>query len=563
MKSSLEYILEIRDLTVSYGEVPAIKSIDLGVGNGRIVGVVGESGSGKSTLVSALIGLLSQGANITGGQILFGGKDLTKITPHDFRNIRGHQISMVSQDALSALNPVLTIGDHLMDIQFREQIGNAEKRERAIAALESVHMPDPEARLSMYPHELSGGQKQRVSIAMAIMMHPKILIADEPTTALDATLEVEIISLLKELQKKIGCAMIFVTHHLGVVSSLCDDVVVLHNGVVQEAGVVREVFINPKNQYTKNLLLCDPANIKEKCRQLPTMSTPYKKEIEKKADAKRRIAIGEGPILQITDLVVKFRKSFGLKHVILRSKPAEITAVDNVSLDLFKGETLAIVGESGSGKTTLIRSILQLVSCQSGSITFMGKSPLTRNRKELASIRRDIALVFQDPIGSLSPRMTIESIIREALHHDGSQNNSIPNDVEKLLLLVGLPADFALRYPHELSGGQARRVCIARALAQKPKMIIADEPTAGLDVSIQGEILNLLSLLQDSLQLPILIVTHNLNIVRHISDRMVIMLHGKIVEQGLTEEIFSTPKHDYTRRLLASNIHDLPAPKIK
>lgn len=193
----------------------------------------------------------------------------------------------------------------------------------------------------------------------------------------------------------------------------------------------------------------------------------------------------------------------------------------------------------------------------------MGKSPLTRNRKELASIRRDIALVFQDPIGSLSPRMTIESIIREALHHDGSQNNSIPNEVEKLLLLVGLPADFALRYPHELSGGQARRVCIARALAQKPKMIIADEPTAGLDVSIQGEILNLLSELQDSLQLPILIVTHNLNIVRHISDRMVIMLQGKIVEQGLTEEIFSTPKHDYTRRLLASNIHDLPTPKIK
>lgn len=563
MESSLEYILEIRDLTVTYDEMPAIKSIDLSVGNGRIVGVVGESGSGKSTLVSALIGLLSQGANITGGQILFGGKDLTKITPHDFRDIRGHQISMVSQDALSALNPVLTIGDHLMDIQFREHIGNAEKRERAIAALESVHMPDPEARLSMYPHELSGGQKQRVSIAMAIMMQPKILIADEPTTALDATLEVEIISLLKELQKKIGCAMIFVTHHLGVVTSLCDDVVVLHNGVVQEAGVVREVFINPQSQYTKNLLLCDPANIKEKCRQLPTMSTPYKKKIEKKTDAKRRIAIDEGPILQITDLVVKFRKSFGLKHLILRSKPAEITAVDNVSLDLFKGETLAIVGESGSGKTTLIRSILQLVSCQSGSITFMGKSPLTRNRKELASIRRDIALVFQDPIGSLSPRMTIESIIREALHHDGSQNNSIPNEVEKLLLLVGLPADFALRYPHELSGGQARRVCIARALAQKPKMIIADEPTAGLDVSIQGEILNLLSELQDSLQLPILIVTHNLNIVRHISDRMVIMLQGKIVEQGLTEEIFSTPKHDYTRRLLASNIHDLPTPKIK
>jgi ABC-type glutathione transport system ATPase component len=560
MKTSLEHVLEIRDLTVAYGEQPAIKSINLSVGNGRIVGVVGESGSGKSTLVSALIGLLSHSAKITSGHILFSDKDLTKITQHDFRDIRGHQISMVSQDALSALNPVLTIGNHLLDIQFREKIGNVEKRKRAIAALESVHMPDPEARLSMYPHELSGGQKQRVSIAMAIMMRPKILIADEPTTALDATLEVEIISLLKELQEKIDCAMIFVTHHLGVVTSLCDDVVVLHNGVVQEAGVVREVFVNPQSQYTKNLLLCDPAHIKEKCRQLPTMSTPHEKKIEKKTAAKKRIVIDEGPILQIRDLVVKFQKSFELKHMILRSKPAEITAVDSVSLDLFKGETLAIVGESGSGKTTLIRSILKLVSCQSGSIAFMGKSPLTKDRKELASIRRDIALVFQDPVGSLSPRMTIESIIREAMHHGAPRNISTRNEVERLLLLVGLPAAFASRYPHEISGGQARRVCVARALAQQPKMIIADEPTAGLDVSIQGEILNLLSELQDSLQLPILIVTHNLNVVRHISDRMVIMLQGKIVEQGFTEDIFSTPKHDYTKRLLASNIHVLPAP---
>ena len=242
----------------------------------------------------------------------------------------------------------------------------------------------------------------------------------------------------------------------------------------------------------------------------------------------------------------------------MRSKPAEITAVDGVSLNLFKGETLAIVGESGSGKTTLIRSIIQLISCQSGAITFLGKSTLTRDLKDLASIRRDIALVFQDPIGSLSPRMTVEGIVKESLHHGAANIKSKPDEVVRLLSLVGLPAAFAYRYPHQLSGGQARRVCVARALAQKPKMIIADEPTAGLDVSIQGEILNLLSDLQDSLQLPILIVTHNLNVVRHISDRMVIMLRGKIVEQGSTEEIFSNPHHDYTKRLLASNIHPLP-----
>ena len=549
--------LEVCDLTIQYGNLPALKSVEFNVGNGRIVGIVGESGSGKSTLASALIGLLPNSARIADGNILFGDQDLTKISPEGFRDIRGNLISMVSQDTLSALNPVLTIGEHLLDIQFREKINVTEKRKRAIEALKSVHMPDPEERLSMYPHELSGGQKQRVSIAMAVMMKPKILIADEPTTALDATLEVEIIALLRELQKEIGCAMIFVTHHLGVVTSLCDDVVVLHNGIVQEAGEVREIFRNPQSDYTKNLLLCDPANIEEKCRRLPTMSSPHEKKIEDQETADRRIESDQGPILQIENLVVKFKKPFAIKNLVMRSKPAEITAVDGVSLDLFKGETLAIVGESGSGKTTLIRSIVRLVSCHSGSISFFGKSTLTKNSNDLLSIRRDIALVFQDPIGSLSPRMTVEGILTEALAYGSANSKSSADEVVRLLSLVGLPAAFAFRYPHQLSGGQARRVCVARALAQNPKMIIADEPTAGLDVSIQGEILNLLSELQDSLQLPILIVTHNLNVVRHISDRMVIMLRGKIVEQGATEKIFSNPSHDYTKRLLTSNNHAL------
>tara|TARA_B100001057_G_scaffold60893_1_gene54147 strand:+ start:1718 stop:3400 length:1683 start_codon:yes stop_codon:yes gene_type:complete len=557
MEASPVNALEVSGLTIQYGKLPALKSVELSVGNGRIVGIVGESGSGKSTLASALIGLLPNSARITDGNILFCGQDLTKIGSEGFQDIRGHLISMVSQDTLSALNPVLTIGEHMLDIQFREKISITEKRKRAIEALKSVHMPAPEERLSMYPHELSGGQKQRVSIAMAVMMKPKILIADEPTTALDATLEVEIIALLRELQREIGCAMIFVTHHLGVVTSLCDDVVVLHNGIVQEAGEVREIFLNPQSDYTKNLLLCDPANIEEKCRRLPTMSSPYEKKIEDKETTYRRIESDQGPILQIENLVVKFKKPFAMKNLLMRRKPMEITAVDEVSLNLFKGETLAIVGESGSGKTTLIRSIVQLVSCHSGSITFFGKSTLTKDFKDLASIRRDIALVFQDPIGSLSPRMTVEGILKEALEHGSINNKSRADEVVRLLSLVGLPAAFAFRYPHQLSGGQARRVCVARALAQNPKMIVADEPTAGLDVSIQGEILNLLSELQDSLQLPILIVTHNLNVVRHISDRTVIMLRGKIIEQGSTEEIFSNPSHDYTKRLLTSNIHSL------
>ena len=558
MKPTMSPAIKVRGLTVEFNGVPAVKSVDLNISKGRIVGIVGESGSGKSTLASALIGLLPNSARVTSGKILFDDQEITSATPDVLRELRGQRISMVSQDTLSALNPVLTIGEHLIDIQFRETISLAEKRRRSIAALESVHMPDPEARMSMYPHELSGGQKQRVSIAMAVMVKPEILIADEPTTALDATLEVEIIALLKELQRKIGCAMVFVTHHLGVVASLCDDVVVMHQGSIQEMGDVRDVFLTPKNDYTKKLLKCDPAQIEEKCRHLPTMEAPNQKRVEDEEAKIKRLARDQAPILQIKNLTVKFRKPLGLTTLFQKAISREIKAVDNVSLDLFKGETLAIVGESGSGKTTLIRSIVRLVSCHTGTITFFGKSILDQSRNDLEYARNEIALIFQDPIGSLSPRMTVEKIIEEALSSEVGNSDDRVQEVQNLLSLVGLPAKFSCRYPHELSGGQARRVCVARALAQKPKLLIADEPTAGLDVSIQGEILNLLAEIQDKLQLPILIVTHNLNVVRHISDRMVIMLMGVVVEEGATEDIFSNPSHYYTRRLLHSNIHALP-----
>ena len=558
MKPIISPAIKVRGLTVEFNGVPALTSVDLDISKGHIVGIVGESGSGKSTLASALIGLLPNSARITSGQIFFDDQENTPATPEFLGELRGHFLSMVSQDTLSALNPVLTIGEHLIDIQFRENISLAEKRQRSIAALESVHMPDPEARMSMYPHELSGGQKQRVSIAMAVMVKPKILIADEPTTALDATLEVEIIALLKELQRKIGCAMVFVTHHLGVVASLCDDVVVMHQGSIQEVGKVRDVFLTPQNDYTKKLLKCDPARIEEKCRHLPTMEAPNQKRVENEEAKIKRLSGDRAPILQIRNLTVKFPKPFSLATLFQKEISKDITAVNNVSLNLFAGETLAIVGESGSGKTTLIRSILRLVSCQTGTISFFGESIPDQSRNNLKLVRNEIALIFQDPIGSLSPRMTVEKIIREAFPSDAGNANDQVQEVQNLLSLVGLPAKFLSRYPHELSGGQARRVCVARALAQKPKLLIADEPTAGLDVSIQGEILNLLAEIQDKIRLPILIVTHNLNVVRHISDRMVIMLMGEVVEEGATEDIFFKPTHDYTRRLLNSNIHALP-----
>ena len=548
------HTLEVRNLSVNYGSVKAVKNVNFIVPDQRIVGLVGESGSGKSTLISAVIGLLPEIASIDSGEIIFADKDLRHLSEEDFQLLRGSSISVIPQDPLSALNPVLTIGQHMIDIQYRDNISASAKQDRALDALKSVHMPDPESRLDMYPHELSGGQKQRVSIAMAIMMKPKLLIADEPTTALDATLEVEIIDLLKELQSSIGCSMVVVTHHLGVVSAMCNDVVVMYQGEVQEAGLVENVFNHPESDYMRKLLRCDPARIDEKCRRLPTMDQPDLKMIEDSKQAQQRICSDEPPILKIIDAEVNFQKPFSLKGLIKGQARGIIKAVDKVTLELSRGETLAIVGESGSGKTTLARSILRLVKIHSGSVDFCGDSVLAADKNALRQLRSEIALVFQDSIGSLSPRMNVHAILREPLLRRVKPPDSITQEVKKLLQLVGLDEEFSHRYPHQLSGGQARRICVARALAQEPKLLIADEPTAGLDVSIQGEVLNLLAELQEKFQLPILIITHNLNIVRHVSDRVAIMYMGKIIEQGSTESIFSNPKHDYTKRLLAANL---------
>ena len=518
----------------------------------------GESGSGKSTLISSVIGLLPAIAKICAGSITFSGKEITHLDANAFRTLRGTEMSMVSQDPLSALNPVLTLEQHFADIQYRLNISAKDKRSRAIEALEAVHMPNAEARLSMYPHQLSGGQKQRVCIAMAVLMKPKLLIADEPTTALDATLEAEIIALLKELQSSINCAMVFVTHHLGVVSSLCDDVVVMRHGVVEEAGPVKQVFTAPKSQYAKDLLRCDPAHIEEKCRRLPTMSQPEFRVVEDKTATEKRIARGEPPVLDAKNVRVTFKKPFSLSKIFNPDKSLEIKAVDGVSMQLSRGETIAVVGESGSGKTTLIRAMLGLVKAQSGSVKCAGTDVLNATHAQLNEVRREIALVFQDPIGSLSPRMSIYKILVEAIERRMHQPRNIKEEIIRLLEMVDLPSNFSSRFPHQLSGGQARRVCIARALAQMPKIIIADEPTAGLDVSVQGEILNLLCKLQEKHRFPFLIVTHNLHVVRHIADRMIIMHMGKVVEQGVTENIFSRPQHAYTCKLIDANRHTLP-----
>ncbi len=546
--------LQVNNLCLSYGPVQALSNVNMEIGNGRIMGVVGESGSGKSTLARAALGLTPAFAKVTQGNIMFGKLDMAHLDAAQWRDVRGTQITYISQDPLRVLTPTLTIGDLMTDIQYRSGDSISVKRSKAVSVLHRVGIPEPEKRMNMYPHEMSGGQRQRISIAMAVMMKPKLLIADEATTALDATLELEIIGLLKELQREIGCSMMFVTHHLGVVASLCDDVMVLRHGRVCEQGTVKEVFGNPKHSYTKTLLRCDPAWIETKTRRLPTTSDDPDAPITIDTGPVDRIRTDKAPILDIRDLDVTFSEKPFLGGI-LGDTGYEIKAVKKASLHLHEGETVAVVGESGSGKTTLARAILGLQKANGGAIKFNDLELTQLSHKQYRSVRKDIAIMFQDPIGALSPRMRVRDIVTEPLKIHHVHVNNVDAEASRLLKLVGLNEDFANRYPHELSGGQARRVSVARAISLQPKLIVADEPTAGLDVSIQGEILNLLAEIQNKTRVSILMITHNLNVVRHISDRIAIMYMGDILETGPTDRIFERPSHDYTRKLLAANHH--------
>ena len=548
-------LINIKDLSINFGIASAVKQADMIIKQGQIMGLVGESGSGKSTLANAIIGLLPHAANIIGGTMDFEGRDMLKFTKNQWQELRGREISYVSQDPMSALNPTLRIGQQMVDIQYGSDDTNEVKLKCALDALEQVRMPNSKSRLDMYPHELSGGQKQRVCIAMAIMSRPKLLIADEITTSLDATLEVQIIKLLKELQSEIGCAMLFVTHHLTVVEALCDEVTVMYNGDIRETGSVQKVFSSPSDDYTKSLLLCDPARIQEKCRRLPVMSKLELKSISDPKMDKARIDTLAAPALSIENLSVNFTKQRSLADLLQRRPGMCIEAVKDATLSVAIGETVALVGESGSGKSTIARAVFRLVKAQGGKVLFDDADLLKATPHEMRTARNRMSMMMQDPIGSLSPRTTIGAAVVEPYIISGQSSElNLREEANRLLELVGLPSDFSNRYPHELSGGQARRVGVARALALNPKLVIADEPTAGLDVSIQGEVFNLLASLREKMKLSILIITHNLHVVRHLADRIVIIYQGQIVETGDTETIMSNPAHDYTKKLLAANL---------
>ena len=655
-------LLDIRNLSVDFrtprGRVHALRDVSFTVPRGKVVGIVGESGSGKSTVIWTLTRLLAGNAVIEGGSAVFDGRDVLGLRESAMMDVRGEQISLVFQDPMTSQSPVLSYARQMTDVLYRRRgMGMAEKRARAIEMMRRVGIPDPESRIAQYPHQFSGGMRQRAGIAMALLMDPVLLVADEPTTALDVTMEAQIIHLIRELRRELEATIVVVSHNLGLIAELCDEVVVMYAGEVVETGDVRDIFHRAAHPYTRALLECDPAREHRRTRHLPVipgdipdlhhrpagcvfaarcalatdrcrerqpasfvvsadghaarchlldaslhppsappsgipapagihtasvvapMDEPTPREsgvsvpsrhIAPYADARPRESMDRtmeagiadtasdprslrresAPLLEVSDLCVRFRVMGVVRARLTGVRNPFVDAVLDASLVLARGKTIGLVGESGSGKTTLGRAVTGLVEAQSGRVRFEGRDVLGLAPSEFKALRRHMAMMFQDPVGSLSPRQTLKSLITEPFEIHRPEGLDVDAEADRLCDMVRLPRNFLSRYPHELSGGQARRVGVARALALNPKLIIADEPTAGLDVSVQGEILNLMSELQAAHGLGYMIISHNLPVVRHVCDELAIMYLGRLVERGGCESIFERPAHPYTEALV-------------
>ncbi|MFN3927594.1 MAG: ABC transporter ATP-binding protein [Pseudanabaenaceae cyanobacterium] len=558
-------MLQVQDLRIQFrtdtGLITAVDGISFSLEAGQSLGIVGESGSGKSATALALMGLLPPTAQVT-GKILFqiGEEqiDLLSLSTQAWRKLRGDRLAMVFQEPMSSLNPLFTCGQQIMEaIQAHQQVTPEQARQQVINLCREVRLPDPEQIIKRYPHQLSGGQIQRVMIAMAIASHPALLLADEPTTALDVTVQATILQLLKELQQERQMGLIFISHDLGVIGQVADWVMVMYKGRVVEQGKTREIFANPQHPYTKGLIACRPQpelNLKI----LPTVSD-FMEEMDGQILSKEPptpILVTPAPptaentpLLRVENLTV----SFPVYNVWGMVKDRKV-AVDNISFEVLAGETLGVVGESGCGKSTTGKAILQLVKIQSGKIYFEGQDITS---KLLPEQRRHLQIIFQDPFGSLNPRMTIGQIIAEPLEiHRGHIYKTKRDRLERvkyLLERVGINDPNAInRFPHEFSGGQRQRIGIARALALNPKLIIADEAVSALDVSIQAQVLNLLKELQAEFNLTYIFISHDLSVVKHMSDRILVMEQGKIVEIGTAEQIYYHPHHEYTKQLIAA-----------
>lgn len=571
-------LLEVKNLVTEFktddGYVKAVNDVSFTLYRGETIGIVGESGSGKSVTSLSIMRLIpNPPGRIASGQIIYHTKDgkqidLTKLSEEDMRKYRGNEISMIFQEPMTSLNPVFTCGDQVAEaIMLHQKKTKKEANEITLKMFEKVKLPNPQRVLDAYPHQLSGGQKQRVMIAMAMSCNPNILIADEPTTALDVTVQATILDLMNQLRNEIESSVIFITHDLGVIAEIADRVIVMYKGKIVEQGVVLDIFSDPKHPYTKSLLACRPP-LKIRLRKLPTVVDFMREEngqiielptsvseainaqvISKvETDARRERLLDGKTLLEVKNLKTWFpsKKNFFGKTT------DWVKAVDDVSFNVQEGETLGLVGESGCGKTTLGRTILRLAPAESGEILFEGKNLLDMNAGDLKDMRRHMQIIFQDPYSSLNPRMTIGNAIQEPMSvHGIYENEKVRKEkVIELLEKVNMKPEQYSRYPHEFSGGQRQRICIARALALNPRFIICDESVSALDVSVQAQVLNLLIHLREEFKFTYIFISHDLSVVKFMSDRMVVMNKGKIEEMGAADDIYNNPQQDYTKRLI-------------
>jgi peptide/nickel transport system ATP-binding protein len=545
-------ILSVKDLQITFaGTTPftAVNNISFEVRKGEVLAVVGESGSGKSLTALALMGLLPKAATVKGDLVLTADGTNISLTNSDLQPIRGRDIGMVFQEPMSSLNPVMKIGKQLTEaILAHQDITKAAGRQLAIDWLGKVQLPEPEKIYDRYPHQLSGGQKQRVMIAMAMCNHPALLIADEPTTALDVTVQQEVIRLMQYLQHEHGSAMIFITHDLSLAATIADHVLVMYRGDALEYGKTEQVLRNPQHPYTRALLACKPSPA-HKGYRLPVVADVLETGQATFREESRYPVIAESnSILQVNDLRIWYETHKGFGKSVDYFK-----AVDGVSFTLNKGEVMGLVGESGSGKSTIGRCIMGLVPAHSGQVLFQDSDLTQLTPREWRPLRSQIQMIFQDPYSSLNPRMTVGDAIAEPLMaHEIVDRAQTRSEVLRLLDLVQLPSTAADRYPHQFSGGQRQRIGIARTLALRPKLVVCDESVSALDVSIQAQILNLLKDLQVEFQLTYLFISHDLSVVHYFSDRVMIMQQGKIVEQGSADQVLKHPVHEYTKRLIAA-----------
>lgn len=561
-------ILQVNDLSVKFntqnGPVEAVKHISFSLNKGETIGIVGESGSGKSVTSLALMRLHNVTQTQISGSVLLDGTNIFNLSEDAMRDIRGNRMAMIFQEPMTSLNPVLTCGFQVAEaIRLHLKLSKAEAKKRTIDLFNEVQLPRPEAIFDSYPHQISGGQKQRVMIAMALSCNPEILIADEPTTALDVTVQKTIIELLLKLKAERNMSLVFISHDLGVISEIADRVLVMYKGEIVEEATVKKLFTHPQHAYTKGLLACRPSPAYH-LKQLPVIADflednkpvtieSIRERYNYPADelkARKKELYSHEPILKIEDL----SKYYNSRSGIFSLKKETVKAVNKVSFDVYPGETLGLVGESGCGKTTLGRSILRLVEPTAGNITFEDTNITALNKTAMRTMRRDMQIIFQDPYSSLNPRLTIGNSIMEPLqvHQLYTNDKHRKQKVIELLERVNLLPEHFNRYPHEFSGGQRQRIVIARALALQPKFIICDESVSALDVSVQAQVLNLLRELQQELKLTYIFISHDLAVIKHISDRMMVMNKGEIVETGDPDDIYNHPKEDYTKKLIAA-----------